>query len=128
MRSVVAGAKRYPWVWLAARDALELIETAHPRGTHYYLSLLGTDPSRRGHGYGLSLFAANLRLVDDAGAPADPWPWNQEWRTTSLTPDTMNPLAPLHDADNADDGLAMTCAMTGLPVALMVTKSDTGAV
>ncbi len=106
----VAGAMRYPWVWLAARNtavsvwippggsdlseqqeeslqpllvrllgrdaarvlrAFELIETAHPRDApHYYLSLLGTDPARRGHGYGLGLLAANLRLIDDAGAPA----------------------------------------------------------
>ncbi|MDQ2749746.1 MAG: GNAT family N-acetyltransferase [Actinomycetota bacterium] len=51
--------------------AFELIETAHPRDApHYYLSLLGTDPARRGHGYGLGLLAANLRLIDDAGAPA----------------------------------------------------------
>jgi GNAT superfamily N-acetyltransferase len=51
--------------------AFELIEAAHPRDApHYYLSLLGTDPARRGHGYGLSLLAANLRRVDDAGAPA----------------------------------------------------------
>lgn len=51
--------------------AFDLFEAAHPRETpHYYLSLLGTDPARRGHGYGLSLLAANLRLVDAAGAPA----------------------------------------------------------
>lgn len=51
--------------------ALELFEQAHPRDVpHFYLSLLGTDPQHRGHGYGLGLLADNLRHVDEAHAPA----------------------------------------------------------
>ena len=58
----------------AAHRALrtfEAFERAHPRDApHFYLSLLATRPEQRGHGYGLALLAANLRLVDEAGAPA----------------------------------------------------------
>ncbi len=53
--------------------ALAALEGAHPHDTpHFYLSLLGTDPARRGHGYGLALLADNLREIDaarDAGVP-----------------------------------------------------------
>jgi ribosomal protein S18 acetylase RimI-like enzyme len=53
------------------RTALELFERAHPRGeSHYYLSLLATDPARRGNGYGLGLLADNLHLIDAEGANA----------------------------------------------------------
>ena len=53
------------------RHAMERFERAHPRDEpHYYLSLLGTDAGRRGHGYGLGLLAETLRRVDEAGAPA----------------------------------------------------------
>ena len=51
--------------------ALAALEDAHPRDAdHFYLSLLGTDPSRRGHGYGLGLLAENLREIDALGMPA----------------------------------------------------------
>lgn len=48
-----------------------LFDRMHPRDVpHYYLSLLGTDPTQRGHGYGLGLLADNLRAIDAEGAPA----------------------------------------------------------
>jgi GNAT superfamily N-acetyltransferase len=51
--------------------ALEMFEDAHPRQEeHFFLTLLGTDPARRGHGHGLGLLAADLREVDAAGMPA----------------------------------------------------------
>jgi len=37
---------------------------------HFYLSLLGTRPDRRGHGLGMALLADNLARVDAEGAPA----------------------------------------------------------
>lgn len=53
------------------RPALELFDSTHPRDVpHFYLGMLATDPRRRGRGIGLSLLAANLRLVDTEGAPA----------------------------------------------------------
>lgn len=49
----------------------ELFEQAHPRAVpHYYLTLLGTHPEHRGHGYGLKLLAANLRQIDETGMPS----------------------------------------------------------
>jgi ribosomal protein S18 acetylase RimI-like enzyme len=51
--------------------AFELFEEAHPRDeSHYYLSLLGTAPAQRGHGYGLGLLADNLREIDRDGGSA----------------------------------------------------------
>lgn len=51
--------------------ALEAFDANHPHDEpHYYLSLLGTDPAHHGHGYGLALLEANLRLIDAQGAAA----------------------------------------------------------
>jgi GNAT superfamily N-acetyltransferase len=51
--------------------AVEQFDEAHPKDEpHYYLSLLGTDPARRGRGHGLGLLAANLALVDAEAMPA----------------------------------------------------------
>jgi ribosomal protein S18 acetylase RimI-like enzyme len=53
------------------RGVFEQFERAHPHSEpHYYLSLLGTDPAQRGHGYGLGLLAENLRAIDEVSAPA----------------------------------------------------------
>jgi GNAT superfamily N-acetyltransferase len=57
-----------------ARPVLELLhrfEAAHPRERpHYYLSLLGTDPARRGRGLGMRLLAENLALIDAERMPS----------------------------------------------------------
>jgi ribosomal protein S18 acetylase RimI-like enzyme len=57
-----------------AADAMKLLErfdASHPRDTpHYYLSILGTHPSHRGRGLGMSLLAHNLRRIDEEGMPA----------------------------------------------------------
>ena len=57
-----------------APDLLELLarfDASHPHGPpHYYLSLLGTHPDRRGHGLGMRLLAENLGRVDAEGFPA----------------------------------------------------------
>ena len=51
--------------------AVERFEANQPRDErYYYLSLLGTHSSQRGHGYGLGLLAATLQIVDAAGMPA----------------------------------------------------------
>ena len=45
-------------------------EASHPREVpHYYLSLLGTHPARRGEGLGMALLADNLRRTDAEGMP-----------------------------------------------------------
>lgn len=52
-------------------ELLERFESSHPAGPpHYYLSLLGTDPARRGHGYGMALLEHNLALIDGEQMPA----------------------------------------------------------
>jgi GNAT superfamily N-acetyltransferase len=52
-------------------DLLQRFERAHPHEPpHYYLSLLGTDPERRGSGYGMDLLRRNLELIDAEGMPA----------------------------------------------------------
>jgi GNAT superfamily N-acetyltransferase len=57
-----------------ASDVMELLgrfESTHPDGPpHYYLSLLGSDPARRGGGHGMALLDANLATIDGEGMPA----------------------------------------------------------
>jgi GNAT superfamily N-acetyltransferase len=52
-------------------ELLERFEASHPRDRpHYYLSLLGTHPDRRGAGLGMGLLAENLERIDEKGMPA----------------------------------------------------------
>jgi GNAT superfamily N-acetyltransferase len=57
-----------------AADVIELMErfdSSHPHDQpHYYLSLLGTDPARRGEGIGMALLRHNLAQIDAEGMPA----------------------------------------------------------
>jgi GNAT superfamily N-acetyltransferase len=51
--------------------ALECFDSAHPRDEdHFYLSLLGTHPERRGGGMGMALLRDNLARIDAQGRPA----------------------------------------------------------
>lgn len=55
----------------AISELLGRFDSSHPRERpHYYLSLLGTHPARRGGGIGMALLAENLRLIDAEGLPA----------------------------------------------------------
>ena len=52
-------------------DLLGRFERAHPRERpHYYLSMLGIRPERRGQGLGIALLVENLARIDEAGMPA----------------------------------------------------------
>ena len=52
-------------------ETLERFERNHPREVpHFYLSLLGTAPEQRGHGFGMALLAESLALIDAQHAPA----------------------------------------------------------
>jgi GNAT superfamily N-acetyltransferase len=42
----------------------------HPREPHWYLSAIGVDPGRQGHGVGSILLRSRLRRCDEAGQPA----------------------------------------------------------
>ena len=52
-------------------ELLGRFERAHPHDPpHYCLTLLGTDPQRRGNGYGMELLRQNLEMIDAQGMPA----------------------------------------------------------
>jgi GNAT superfamily N-acetyltransferase len=55
-----------------APEVLELLhrfEEVRPKDPHYYLSLLGIDPARRGEGLGMGLLAQSLEAKDAEGVP-----------------------------------------------------------
>ncbi|HEX3296665.1 MAG TPA: GNAT family N-acetyltransferase [Nocardioides sp.] len=51
-------------------EAFERFAEARPTEPHYYLTLLGTDPTYSGRGIGQRLLSTNLERVDEAGVPA----------------------------------------------------------
>lgn len=52
-------------------ELLERFDASHPADPpHYYLSLLGSHPSRRGEGIGMALLSDNLARIDAEGAAA----------------------------------------------------------
>lgn len=46
------------------------MEEYHPKEPHWYLAMIGVDPSRRGQGLGSALLKATLVQVDEQGLPA----------------------------------------------------------
>jgi ribosomal protein S18 acetylase RimI-like enzyme len=55
---------------LRTMRAMTRIEVAHPLEEHYYLSVLGTDPGRRGEGIGSALLQPVLARCDAERVPA----------------------------------------------------------
>ncbi|MCW5890757.1 MAG: GNAT family N-acetyltransferase [bacterium] len=53
-----------------AFGALEQMAQVHPAGRHWYLPLIGVDPSRRGQGVGDALMRHALARCDEDGVPA----------------------------------------------------------
>jgi GNAT superfamily N-acetyltransferase len=52
-------------------ELMDRFEAAHPTNQpHYYLSMFGTHPEARGHGYGMALLSENLATIDAQGMPA----------------------------------------------------------
>jgi GNAT superfamily N-acetyltransferase len=47
-----------------------LMEEAHPEEPHWYLMVIGSDPSVRGAGFGQALMGSRLDRCDDERAPA----------------------------------------------------------
>ncbi|MEX1218616.1 MAG: GNAT family N-acetyltransferase [Acidimicrobiales bacterium] len=64
-RSLLAGRNRMTGVQL-----LEAVELAHPSEPHWYLALLGVDPTRQGRGLGRKLLAPVLAHCDREIEPA----------------------------------------------------------
>lgn len=53
-----------------ARQADELMKQHHPQEPHWFLSVIGSDPTLRGHGFGQALLWSRLNRVDAEHAPA----------------------------------------------------------
>lgn len=51
-------------------EALARLEHLHPDEPHWYLEVLGADPSRRGQGIGSALIRPGLERCDEQGMPA----------------------------------------------------------
>jgi len=60
------GASRLP----ITASALARFEAARPQRPHWYLTILGTDPSAQGGGVGSALIAPILSRCDETGVPA----------------------------------------------------------
>ncbi len=48
---------------------LRRVEAVHPHDEHWYLSVLGVDPTYQGQGWGSRLLEAVLPRIDEAGLP-----------------------------------------------------------
>jgi GNAT superfamily N-acetyltransferase len=51
-------------------QVMEQMAQFHPQEPHWYLALMGADPSRQGQGLGSALIEEGLRKCDEQGAPA----------------------------------------------------------
>jgi GNAT superfamily N-acetyltransferase len=49
---------------------MDIVERKHPHAPHWYLQVLGTDPTRQGRGYAGLLMRHQLAIVDTDGLPA----------------------------------------------------------
>ncbi len=54
----------------ASQQVMELMEKHHPEEPHWYLMVIGSDPSVRGAGFGHALMRSRLDRCDAEGAPA----------------------------------------------------------
>lgn len=54
----------------AGQQLAELMKQHHPAEPHWYLAVIGSDPTVRGRGYGQALMRAQLDRVDAEHAPA----------------------------------------------------------
>jgi ribosomal protein S18 acetylase RimI-like enzyme len=52
------------------KELVDLMTEVHPDEPHWYLATIGTDPERRGHGFGQTLLGARLEHCDREGIPA----------------------------------------------------------
>ena len=55
---------------LAARALSELMKRGHAEEPHWYLAVLGSDPTVRGQGFGQALLRSRLDRCDAEGSPA----------------------------------------------------------
>jgi GNAT superfamily N-acetyltransferase len=55
---------------MRGRAVQELMKRAHPEEPHWYLAVIGSDPTVRGQGFGQVLMRSRLERVDAEHAPA----------------------------------------------------------
>jgi len=55
---------------MRGRAVQELMKSVHPDEPHWYLAVIGSDPSVRGQGFGQALMRSRLDRVDAEHAPA----------------------------------------------------------
>jgi ribosomal protein S18 acetylase RimI-like enzyme len=55
---------------MRGRAVQELMKRAHPEEPHWYLAVIGSDPTVRGQGFGQALMRSRLERVDAEHAPA----------------------------------------------------------
>jgi ribosomal protein S18 acetylase RimI-like enzyme len=53
-----------------AQKVADMMKEHHPEEPHWYLAVIGTDPSVRGKGFGQALMTSRLKRVDAEHAPA----------------------------------------------------------
>lgn len=70
IRSIIPSVRAFGLRLPVAMDLLKKMEGAHPREPHWYLAILGTDPSRTGMGVGGALIRAVTERCDRDGIPA----------------------------------------------------------
>ncbi|MEU4432820.1 GNAT family N-acetyltransferase [Nocardia rhamnosiphila] len=52
------------------KELVDLMTEVHPDEPHWYLATIGTDPERRGHGFGQALLESRLEQCDRESIPA----------------------------------------------------------
>lgn len=67
---------------LRAPGMLRLLDAKHPKEPHYYLALLGTEPTRQSHGIGSAMLHSQLARCDAEGMPA--YLESSNWRNVAL--------------------------------------------
>jgi GNAT superfamily N-acetyltransferase len=55
---------------LVGEQVMEIMKDKHPEEPHWYLMLIGSDPTVRGKGFGQALMHSRLDRCDAEGAPA----------------------------------------------------------
>jgi ribosomal protein S18 acetylase RimI-like enzyme len=65
-----------------APGMLRLLDANHPKEPHFYLALLGTEPSHQGHGIGSAMLSAQLARCDAEAMPA--YLESSSWRNVAL--------------------------------------------
>ncbi|MGH3561848.1 MAG: GNAT family N-acetyltransferase [Mycobacterium sp.] len=62
--------RAFGWRLAAGRAVSDLLDARHPEQPHWYLAVLGSDPTVRGRGYGQAVMRSRLDRCDAEHCPA----------------------------------------------------------